>query len=252
METQDIEVFLPVKILDKQWAEKLLSGSVFMRSLYEFGVWNLNAKIKGQAKEMDNSFRGDVSEGLVGNINPQIGDPFFNSLPSYMKPYISNMMYIDVELYKYFKVYCMYCLTYNIGTKQFKKPDERLRDFGDTAVIIYNPDEFLYRVLKKLDNKFGNNINFKINEVFYYDIYKDFGNFDIFWKEKKYKWQKEVRMAVGVLNGSEVKIDERGRQLKVLIQDTNPLNLDIGSIKDIAVPISTEDLVNLKLPAILI
>jgi hypothetical protein len=51
--SQDINYFLPVKIIDKQWADKLIGGSVFMLSLYEFGVWNLDAKIKGCAKEMD-------------------------------------------------------------------------------------------------------------------------------------------------------------------------------------------------------
>ena len=158
------------------------------------------------------------------------------------------MMYIDEVLFKYLKIYCMYCLIYNKSTKQFEYPDKRLFDFGDTAVIIYNPDEFLRRILKELNNKFGNNINFKINVVSYYDIYNDFGNFDIFWKRKNLEWQKEVRIAVGLLDGSEIRFDENGRQLKALIQDTNPLILEIGSIEDIAVAISTEDLINLTLP----
>ena len=78
MGTQDVKVFLPVKVLDKQWADKLLDGSVFMRSLYEFGKWNLDDKFKNQAKEMDNTFRGDINEGIVRVVDPQIGDPFFN------------------------------------------------------------------------------------------------------------------------------------------------------------------------------
>ena len=248
MMSQDIKDFYPVKITAKQWANKLIGGSVYMRSLYDFGIWNLDAKMKDQAKEMDNSFRGDASEGLVINVNPQTGDTFFNSFPSYMKPYISNMMYIDEGRFKYFKIYSMYCLTCNKSTKQFEYPDKRLIDFGDTAVIIYNPDEFLRRILKELNNKFGNDINFKINVVSYYDIYKDFGDFDIFWKRKNLEWQKEVRIAVGLLDGSEIRFDENGRQRKALIQDTNPLTLEIGSIEDIAVAISTEDLINLILP----
>ena len=66
MLTQDIRFCLPVKILEKQWAEKLLDGSVFMRSLYDFRI-------------MDNSFRGDINEGILRNINPKIGDSFFNT-----------------------------------------------------------------------------------------------------------------------------------------------------------------------------
>jgi len=248
METQSVSFFLPVKILDKQWADKLMSGSVFMRSLYEFGVWNLNAKIKGHAKETDNSFRGDVSEGLVKIIDPQTGDTFYNSFPPFLKPYIYTMTYIDEEAYKYFKIYSMYCLTYNISQKQFEQPDKRLIDFGDTAIIISDQNEFYNRILKDLYKKFGNNINLKINNINYYNIFKDFGDFNIFCKEKNYEWQKELRIAVALLNGSEIIIDENGRRLKALIKDINPLILEIGNIEDIAVTISTEDLINLKLP----
>ena len=219
-----------------------------MRSLYEFGIWNLDAKIKCQVKEIDNSFRGDSSEGLVKNINPQIGDLFYNSFPSYMKPYIYTMTYIDEGAYKYFKIYSMYCLTYNISLKQFEQPDKKLINFGDTAVIISNQNEFYYRILRELYKKFGNNINLKINNINYYNIFEDFGDFNIFWKGKNYEWQKEVRIAVALLDGSEIIIDENSRQLKALIKDTNPLILEIGNIEDIAVTISTEDLINLKLP----
>ena len=41
--------FIPVKVTDREWAEKLLDGEVFMRPLYEFGAWNL--KKRGQAIE---------------------------------------------------------------------------------------------------------------------------------------------------------------------------------------------------------
>jgi hypothetical protein len=248
--TQDIQVFLPVKIYDKRWAEKLMAGSIFMRSVYEFGKWNLDAKLRGQAKEMDNTFRGDINEGVVKIVDPKIGDSFFNSIfTPEMKDYIPSIWYIDEGLFKYLKIYCMYSLTYNMNKKQFEPPDKRLGDFGDTAVIIYNPDEFVRRIHIWLYDKFRDNINFRIRQVSYYDLFKDFGNFDIFWKEKKYEWQKEVRITVGLLDGSEVRIDEYGRRLKALIQDTNPLTLEIGSIKDIAISISTDDLVNLKLPA---
>jgi len=239
MGPHDVKIFLPVKILNKQWANKLLDGSVFIRSLNDFGVWNLDAKIEGQAKEMDNSFRGDIREGLVINVDPNKGDSFFNSIfTPEIKAHIPNMWYTDENFFKYFKIYCMYCLTYNKNQKQFEQPDEKLKDFGDTAVIIYNPDAFLIRILQKLYDNYGDNIDFKINKVSYYDISKNFGNFDIFWKEKWYEWQNEVRMAIGLLDGS-----------GILIQDTNPLTLEIGNIKDIAVAIPIENLINLKLPS---
>jgi hypothetical protein len=62
MSAQDIRIFLPVKIYDRQWAEKLLDGSVFMRSLFEYGSWN---KAKYQTTEMNNPFRGGHSRGHI-------------------------------------------------------------------------------------------------------------------------------------------------------------------------------------------
>ena len=38
--------FIPVKVTDREWAEKLLDGEVFMRPLYEFGAWNLKKEDK--------------------------------------------------------------------------------------------------------------------------------------------------------------------------------------------------------------
>ncbi len=31
--------FIPVKITDKKWADKLVNGEVYMRALHEFGSW---------------------------------------------------------------------------------------------------------------------------------------------------------------------------------------------------------------------
>ena len=245
--TQDIKVCLPVNILEKQWAEKLLEGSVFMRSLYEFGAWNTDANVKG--KEMDNSFRRDVGEGMIRNINPKTGDSFFDSIFSPQeKTIIKNFWYIDESL-KFFKIYCMYCLTYNTNKKEFERPDERIKDFGDTAVIIRNGKEFTHRVVQKLFYGFGDNVHFDMKQVSYYDISKDFGDFGIFWKGKGYEWQNELRMAVALLDCRNRKIDENGNRFGILIESIDPIKLEIGSIRDIAVAIPTEELVNLKLPA---
>ena len=51
MQSQDICVFLPVKVTDRQWAEVLLDGSVYMRSLFDFGAWNTTAKASGNAEK---------------------------------------------------------------------------------------------------------------------------------------------------------------------------------------------------------
>ena len=37
--------FIPVKVTDGIWADKLLAGEVFMRPLYEFGMWSALDKL---------------------------------------------------------------------------------------------------------------------------------------------------------------------------------------------------------------
>lgn len=36
-----MEKFILVKVTDKEWAERLLDGEVFMRPLHEFGSWSV-------------------------------------------------------------------------------------------------------------------------------------------------------------------------------------------------------------------
>jgi len=249
MYSQDIRAFLPVKITDRQWAESLLDGSIYMRSLFDYGAWNTKAKANGSAEEMNNAFRGDIHEGITRNIEPNIGDDFYNALPSELRNVIANAWYIDDKLFPFLKVYCLYRLTYNIGMEQFERPDERLRNFGDTAVIMYNPDEFLNRILWQLYEKYGDNVNFKLKEVSYFDISRDYGEYNVFWKTTFYEWQKELRIAVGLLDGSKTMLGDNDQLLKPLIQDIAPLTLDVGSIRDIAIPICTDDLIKLKLPS---
>ena len=38
---------LPVKITDKKWADMMQNGSIFMRSLYEYGSWSAVKRAQG-------------------------------------------------------------------------------------------------------------------------------------------------------------------------------------------------------------
>ena len=133
---------LPVKITAKKWADKLQDGSVFMRSLYDFGSWSAIERHNRSDSQMKDGVQGDIGEGIVKTVDPKIGDEFFNSFDPEIRAVMKDMYYIDENFYQYSKIYCMYGLTYLTHEKRFEPPDERLLDFGDTAVIIYNPNEF--------------------------------------------------------------------------------------------------------------
>ena len=91
--------FIPVKVTDREWAEKLLDGEVFMRPLYEFGAWNL----KKEDKQLNNSFRGDLCEGMSGIFGEVEECPIYDSFDENVKKYIKQIWYIDDTDIKYFR-----------------------------------------------------------------------------------------------------------------------------------------------------
>ena len=238
---------IPIKITDKQWADSLQNGSLFMRSLYDYGSWSAIERAQSGNQQMKSGVQGDVGEGIVRRVDPKIGDEFFNCLDPEVRAVMKDCFYIEQNLFQYCKVFCMYGLTYLIPDQCYEKPDERLREFGDTAVIIMNPNEFLNRVIRGLNRQYGDNVNFRLDEIHYYppDYY---GPLDEFCKSSSYAWQNEMRIRVALLNPENFIIDAEGRKRKQLIQNTDSIIVDIGNIKDISVQIPVEDLISLKLP----
>ena len=56
-----------VKFVDKKWADKLMDGEVFMRTIACFG------DISRRSLDSQNEFRGDVLEGINYSFANQIG-----------------------------------------------------------------------------------------------------------------------------------------------------------------------------------
>lgn len=238
---------LPVKITDKRWADSLQDGSVFMRSLHDFGSWSAIERSKAGNQQMKSGVQGDVGEGIVRRVDPKVGDEFFNCLDHEIRSVMKDCFYIEQNVFQYCKVFCMYGLTYMIPEHGYQKPDERIREFGNTAVIILDPNEFLNRLLNGLTRQYDDNFNFRLDEVHYYppDYY---GQLDEFCKSASYAWQNEMRIRVALLNPKNFLIDENGRKRKALIQSVDEIIVNIGDIRDISIQISTEDLIQLKLP----
>ena len=241
---------LPVKITDKQWADKLQDGSVFMRSLYEYGSWSSIERSQAGDNTMKSGVQGDIMEGVVRRVDPKVGDDFFSLFPDDLRAVMKDAFYIDQNFYQFCNIYCMYGLTYLPAEQKFEVPDKQLKEFGDTAVIIYNTNEFINRILGCLYKQYGDNINFKIDEVHYYpnDYY---GSLDEFCKIESYAWQNEIRMRVALLDENATIIDENGQTRKQLIRNTAPITVEIGDIRDISLQIPTSDLLDLKLPPII-
>ena len=56
-----------VKFIDKKWADKLMDGDVFMRTIACFG------DISRRSSDSQNEFRGDALEGINYSLGNQVG-----------------------------------------------------------------------------------------------------------------------------------------------------------------------------------
>lgn len=226
-------MYLPVKILDKQWADELMKGSVYMRALGAFGYWNLRERINSGESDLNNCYRSDSLEGIVRNLAPDEKDVFFDSLPDEWKNVVSNRFYID-DGEKYTRVYCMYRLLYEMDRDTFSPMSPDMRQFGDTAVIITDPEEFLRRIIMVLSRMLPGRLNIGAGEVNYQDLDQDYGTWSVLCKEKTYEWQQEVRIFASLKE----ELALMGDALNL-----EPWTVSIGDIHDIALEVPADDLI---------
>jgi hypothetical protein len=234
------EIFLIAKITQKKFAESLLDGNVFTRPLAEFGSWN-RLKNKDDAT-LCNNFRGDLREGVVHTFSNPLENKTIQKFPKEWQDVVKQAIEIDEDV-KYFNIYSMYTLKYDKRNRKFKTPDYRMKQFGDTVVIIKDVDKFLKRLKNAIDVKFNENI-------FLADImkYKRFNNTEIlnpiYVNKEEKSWQSEFRIAIAQLDNDNTLSNYKFNILKQEVQNT----FNIGDIRDIAISLSIDDFLNLNLP----
>ena len=229
-----------VKISPKRWSDTLLDGCVFMRSLHNFGVWTLTNPSNTDISGLKQGIQADVGEGVIFRVDPKKGDDYFNRFSPAVRSMMQDCMYIDEEYIKYLKGYCMYTLDYIAESNSFVKPDPRLKEFGDSAVIIKDEDVFIKRLVEKLGELYNNNFVVKAKRIDYYSP-NYVGPLNEFANRESYRWQNEFRICLGIYM-------EESNKMRSLVRDITPITVDIGNIRDIAVQIPIDDLLSLKLP----
>lgn len=149
--------------------------------------------------------RGDIYE-CFNNISQQNTIKFLDSDLE-----INNVtVYENNNTYTGY-LFCMYAI---FTDNENKDLDSRMLDFGEYAVIILNPKEFIYRIKEycKANNLFPN-----CSPVSYFNENYHSGILHPFMKREKYSYQSEAR---------------------IYIHSSNPqdyLCFNIGSIEDIAI-----------------
>lgn len=237
-----MEKFIPVKVTDKKWANRLLEGEVFMRPLYEFGSWNMR-----KDESLNNQFRGDIHEGTMAVYGDVKQFPGFEGFPLELRRTVKQASLIDDGDIQFFKIFSLYRMTYDPIKDFFLKPDARMKQFGDTAVIIRDYNEFIEKFGKALFAEYEKVISM-ICPVDFYGIRETKQINPLFSKEKAYSYQNELRMAFCELEHNKFAIGPDADTALSIVPDLSSVTLHIGDIRDIAVALPIDDFLNLKFP----
>ena len=236
--------FIPVRVTSKQRAESFLSGEIYMSPLYRFGSWGR----RDGASDVQNSFRGDMTEGAVQVFSDPIegGLNMLSSIPDSIKPLVDKITWVDLGDLQYYKVLCFYSLLYDASNDWFIAPDPRLAEFGDTALVIIDMDEFMRRMLRALLDKYGEHSIFLADTVNYFNHSVTRKLQPLFEKDESYSWQNEYRIAFSRLaDPNDPYVIENHLEGKMLL-DLDPVILQIGNISDIVAVYSADKLIDLS------
>lgn len=249
--------FILVRVTSKKRADDLYNnGTVCFQSL-------------GEYRKVNKSGVGDIHEGIA---NTNIPHPFWNEIGDE-----TLFKRCDVSMYSeymaYEKICCFYALEYS-EDKQFVLPDIRMRQFGDSVVVIWNGLEFCQRIENKLKQEYGESIQFKHRRVDYDIIFSKSNIYTEFSKTESFAWQNEYRFVIDLANGrlersvwnEEPKKGKKQNIFEALggmsefaklmylssggkldfFEDPGKVLLSIGNIRDISDVYSIEDFINLN------
>ena len=217
--------FTVVKVTDAKYAEMLLDGDVYARPLNAFGGWDW-LKNRQNDPSVDNSFRGDCNEGAIRNEKWEYGD----------------ITLIDDFETKYMKCYSTMALQYHLKSKKWERANEKVEQFGDTAVVIANLDQFVDRIISALIKKYGHDHCLLLaDKVSYYYLGTTKNLTPMYSKEASYSWQNEFRIifceTIPNRENKFARPDKDGvfrPDAQTTILSLDDVHLDIGDIRDIA------------------
>lgn len=234
------------------FAERLLDGEVYMSPLSSFG------DLEFRDRNSQNSFRGDVLEGLSQTFTDPDQSAFFRDALDGTHPRGAVVGQI-AECFLQERVFCLYCLEYSEQLAAFRAPDGRVSEFGPVAIIILEPLTFLRRLVDAMFLKFKDSFWVGAKRVQYVDV-ATFTKYDEFTKHTSYSWQNEFRVALDLSCGHadnvawkrmtdacRVMFLQQGGTVDHGAQ-REATTVTVGDIRDICAVVDTSELIDLRLP----
>lgn len=185
---------------DPRWVNEYRSGRIRMMSAYHY------ATLEHGSEWFDNRY--DITEGLsyVVNRDSTVHSDEYNlgHATMILGSGVKSMCLNSSQPNKQIKISCFYSIKYK------DIPDKRLitslstmkQSLGEYYCLFINPEEFLMRVKRKLDELICKNAihNYSSDYVKYCDINTLNGYSDPFTKPDGLYWQKEYRLLVHTIN----------------------------------------------------
>lgn len=105
-----------------------------------------------------------------------------------------------------------------------------MRQFGDSAVVIWDGLEFCRRLESALNKKYGNSILFGYKRVNYDVVFSKSRTYTEFYKTEPYAWQNKYRFIFDVANGR----IEKTEWDKMPKENTDSIFDKLGDMSDFA------------------
>lgn len=234
---------------NEQYTMDLLDGKLFINPLAVFGIGKLSSTKKIQV----NSSRDDLNEGLITNtsLNNQISNnriiSFFQDVGGIPRE-ANSVGEIDSHFINE-NILCFSALFYDDDCEKLTGLNHSISGFSDQkpglAIVIYNVQEFIRRIIHVLSESLGSPYWIAYGLVDYDFSVLSNTETDEFTKEESYGYQQEFRIAINL--GSSFRVRTNTQKLKY-DSAKGTLLLNIGSIRDIAFVLPTEDYISLRFP----
>jgi len=213
-----------VKILNKEYAQKFRNGEMFMRTIREFG----------KIEEQINNERSDAWEGVLQPLTE--------------KRKMGGLGRVS-ELRK---IFCMYSLDIDVERGCHSQVSERVKEFGNTAIVITDVNEFLKRYVRACKERYGEGHFVRYDRVRYEADLYDWDRYHEFMKRVRYSNQREFRLVLDVSNGKlplSMKTDWLLSQGCAFDDkqhedfEAKSILLDVGGIQGISIEISIDEFI---------
>ncbi|KJS06322.1 MAG: hypothetical protein VR77_05865 [Flavobacteriales bacterium BRH_c54] len=181
MKKKTIDYFMFIKISNDKFIDSLQQkGHIYCNSIKYFRTIE------------DNGIRGDKNEGKA--YLKQVKDFEISLEGKVIAKAEKAQIYFDhpEDIGNLFCLYGVQSSLVNLTKKSLQKIkiENQSKKFGQSALLIHNPEEFINRISKEL-KRLSKEFNFSL--VHYFDPETYEGELSPFYKSNKYEYQNEVR-----------------------------------------------------------